>query len=593
MSETSLPKLCAIAQIATYPGQIKANTQKVISFIRRAKDLGAELVVFPELCLPSYGAMDLLFNRTYIQENIQALKEVAAESEGITVHIGFCDTDPNVLRPDGRPALFNSAAILRDGRLAAVQDKTLLPTYDIFDEARYFSPSRGIVVAKVGGISQGATICEDIWIEGYDRDPALDLAANGAALITNLSSSPFNLGKFDGRLKIVVDAARRSKRTILYANLVGAYDGFEGDVLFDGRSLAVCPDGRILGFAKAFAEDLLIVDLSGSQNLTPPALDEPTELYSALTLGIREYFHRLYGTYGRAPEKAIIGLSGGIDSAVIAALAADALGRERVLGVTLPSKYTSNETKGDAQLLARNLGIEFKTVSIEEQVSACERTLRADPDFKETSEGTAEENIQARLRMLDLMYYANKRNSIVLNTGNKTELALNNCTLYGDMVGGFSVLGDVDKDRVYALAEYINQRAGRDVIPRDTITRAPSAELKPNQTDAVVMGAMPQIIAPLVRDIIERGLSLPDALEKWSGQFDPKLIHSTFLKIDDAEYKRRQAAPAIRVTPHSFGVGRRVPMSHGFERETTAEESKKLARFPLQSAAQALGKKAG
>lgn len=562
----------ALAQIATYPGQIKGNTEKIIEHIKEAKEAGAKVVVFPELAIPGYGAMDLLFNRSYVDENIRALEKIRQESHGITVYVGFCDTDPTQKRPDGRPVLFNSAAIIRDGKIIGVQDKTLLPTYDIFDEARYFAKPRRSLVVEVDQINQGATICEDIWIAGYDRDPAKELKHKGAEFVANLSASPFNVGKFEDRAEVVKDTAVRTGLPVIYTNLVGCYDGFEGEIVFDGRSMVVAPNGKTIAFGKAFKEDLVLVDVFSNKELEIPKLSNVEELHDALVLGIREYFHRIGRAHGTELNKAIIGLSGGIDSAVVGALACEALGSCKVLGITMPSKYSSSETKGDAELLAQNLGMKFKTVPIAKEVAACEETLRADPEFKNLPEDVAEENIQARLRMINLMYYANKNRGLVLNTGNKTELALNNCTLYGDMVGGFSVLGDVDKDRVYELAEYINKRAGREVIPLTTITRPPSAELKPGQTDDMVMGAMPQVIAPMVRDIIEEGRSLTETIDLWKETFSPELILSTFRKIDDAEYKRRQSAPSIRVTPRSFGIGRRMPMSHGYEGTHTLEE---------------------
>ncbi|MBN8548519.1 MAG: NAD+ synthase [Deltaproteobacteria bacterium] len=554
----------AIAQIKSRPGHIDENTNKIIEYIAEAKKRGAQLVVFPELAIPGYCSMDLFFNKNYIADNLVALQRVRAASEGISVIVGFVDTIPGATRPGGRPVLYNSAAIIRDGKLIDVQDKTLLPNYEIFFEDRYFMPARERKVVDLGGIKVGSEICEDLWASGYGVDPTEELVKKGADLVVNLSASPFDLGKFPVRSGLVQGTAKNHSVPLVYANLVGGYDGYEGEVIFDGRSMVVGPDGRLAGMAKSFNEDLIIVDIAHPKPIALPEVPEVEELYDSLVLGIRDYFERINATMRRPFNYAVIGLSGGIDSAIVAALATEALGKDRVLGITLPSRYNSSATVSDAEQLAINLGIKFKSISIERQVSACEETLRSDPEFAGLPEDTAEENIQSRLRMLDLMYAANKLHGIVLNTGNKTELALDNCTIYGDMVGGVGVLADVDKDRIYELAEYINRRAGRDLIPVTTITRPPSAELKPNQTDDMVMGAAPQVIAPMMRSIVEENLSVTQALERFDGQFSPDLVRSSFQKLDRSEWKRRQAAQGFRVTKHAFGQGRRVPLSHGY-----------------------------
>jgi NAD+ synthase (glutamine-hydrolysing) len=554
----------AVAQITTDPGDIRKNAEKIVEYIQEARSKGADLVVFPELAVTGYCSMDLLWDRDYLSQNLAALQRIREATAGITVVVGFVDVDPNGSMSGGRPRIFNSAAIIRDRELLAVQDKTLLPNYDIFFENRYFAPPRGSHVVQAGTLKIGAEICEDLWTEGYAEDPADRLVRNGAELVVNLSASPFHLGKSPVRHALVSSTACEKKVPFVYANLVGAFDGFEGEVVFDGRSMIVGPNGKLVSAAAGFKEQLLISDIYAEQEMQLPEVEEVAELHDALVLGIKDYFRRV-GTLEKANFKAAyIGLSGGIDSAVVAALAVEALGPDKVVGLTMPSRYNSDETKGDARILAENLGIRFKSVSIEGQFQACADTFAQDEELSALPEGVAEQNIQARLRMLDLMYYANKTNGLVLNTGNKTEIALDNCTIYGDMVGGFSVLGDVDKDRVYALARYINQRAQREVIPVSTIDRIPSAELKPNQKDEEVMGADPQRIAPLVRSIIEEGLSLSEANRRFAADFGEPLIRRTFQRIDRSEWKRRQAAPGIRVTPHSFGIGRRMPISHGF-----------------------------
>lgn len=554
----------AVAQIATDPGAIAKNAEKIISFIQEAKAKGADLVVFPELTVTGYCSMDLLWDRDYLAANLAALQKIREATTGITAVVGFVDVDPNGALPGGRPKIFNSAAIIRDREILAVQDKTLLPDYDIFSENRYFAPPRGSHVVQAGPVKIGAEICEDLWTEGYSVDPAKRLVDQGADLVVNLSASPFHIGKMPVRLGLVSNTAKDKSVPFIYANLVGSFDGYEGEVVFDGRSMIVGRNGKVVSAADGFKEQLVISDIYAEQEVKLPEVEQVAELHDALVLGIKDYFRRV-GSIEKANFKcAYIGLSGGIDSAVVAALAVEALGPDKVIGVTLPSRYNSAETKGDAEVLARNLGIRFKSLPIESQLEACAQAFGADPDLAAAPEGVAEQNVQARLRMLDLMYYANKTQGVVLNTGNKTELALDNCTIYGDMVGGFSVLGDVDKDRVYELSRFINQRAGRELIPVSTIERVPSAELKADQRDSEVMGAEPEKIAPLVRTIIEEGLSLSEALGRFSQEWDEQLIRRTFQRIDRSEWKRRQAAPGIRVTPHSFGIGRRMPISHGF-----------------------------
>ena len=558
------PYRVAIAQISTDPGMIASNTEKIISYINEAKDKGADMVVFPELAIPGYCSMDLLWDKDYLAANLAGLQRIKEASRGITVIVGFVDVDPDGSLPGGRPKIFNSAAIIRDREILAVQDKTLLPDYDIFSENRYFAPPRGSRVVQAGPIKIGAEICEDLWTKGYSTDPAQTLVNEGAELVVNLSASPFHIGKLPVRLGLVSGTAKDKGVPLVYANLVGSFDGYEGEVVFDGRSMVVGKSGKVVGAAEGFTEQLIVSDIYGEKEIALPQVDRIAELHDALVLGIRDYFRRVGSLEKGNFRYAYIGLSGGIDSALVAALAVEALGADKVIGVTLPSRYNSAETRSDAEVLAHNLGIRFKTLSIESQFQACADAFATDPELVAAPEGVADQNVQARLRMLDLMYYANKTQGIVLNTGNKTELALDNCTIYGDMVGGFSVLGDVDKDRVYELSRYINARASREIIPVSTIERVPSAELKPNQKDSEVMGADPEKIAPLVRTIIEEGLSVSEALHRFSDSWDEALIRRTFARIDRSEWKRRQAAPGIRVTPHSFGIGRRMPISHGF-----------------------------
>jgi NAD+ synthetase len=550
----------AVAQIKTNPGQIAANTDKAVEKIEAAKKHGANLVIFPEATLNAYTSMDLQFNREYVRENLKALDRIKEASEGITVVIGFVDVEEARTRSGGRPELYNSAAVIKDGQIVSVQDKTHLPNYNLFFEDRYYSTPRQNGVVDLGDIKLGTTICEDIWAEeeGYAQNPAAELVEQGADLLVNLSASPFHLGKQETRQEIITGTAAKHHVPCVYTNLVGGFDGYEGEVVFDGRSMVADSEGNIIAAGKSFEEDLMIVDVFKPQEVAIPTMGEMEELHDALVLGIKDFAERC------GHPQLVIGLSGGIDSALVAALAVEALGPERVLGITMPSKYNSDETKGAAYELAANLGIQIKTVPIQGQVDATIETLRADPDLADSPEDVAEENVQARVRMTNLMYYANKVGGIVLNTGNKTERALNNFTIYGDAIGALGVLGDVDKDRVYALSRYINERAGEERIPIFSIETPATAELKEDQTDADVMGGEPEVMAPLVRAVIEEELSRQQTLERFGDQFTTAQIDNLFNRLDWAEGKGRQTVAAIKVTPRNFGNARKVPMSHGY-----------------------------
>jgi NAD+ synthase (glutamine-hydrolysing) len=552
----------AVAQIKTDPGKIEDNLHKCIQYIEQAKEQGAKLIVFPEATIPAYCSMDLLYNRTYIKDNLEAIQKIKEASKDIIVVIGFVDTNLESSSTGGRPKLYNSAGIFKDGELVAIQDKSLFPNYEIFFEDRYFSDAREQVIVDLGTIKLGTTICEDIWAnkEGYEKDPTANLVQNGADLIVNLSASPFHIGKFDSRSQLISELSAKHAVSCIYANLVGSYDGFEGEIVFDGRSLVTNSKGDVIGLGKSFSEDLLIVDIFRDTKITLSQSNPTAELHDALILGIQDYLRRV----NSSEKPVVIGLSGGIDSALVAALAVKALGPDRVIGVTMPSKYNSSETKGAAYDLAENLGIKIKTLPIQIATDTILNEINKDSDLSSLPQGVAEENVQARLRMINLMYYANKLHAIVLNTGNKTELAMNNCTIYGDMVGGFSVLGDVDKDRVYELSRYINDQAGKELIPEFSIVTPPSAELAPNQLDAHVMGDDPARIAPMIRDIVENGLTMSDIKEKYGEIYSESQLLNVLKRLDYSEWKRRQASPSIRVTPHAFGQGRRIPISHGY-----------------------------
>lgn len=547
----------AVAQIPSTPGRVGENLALILSRIEKAKAAGADLVVFPELSVPGYLAMDLCFNRAFLEEQKQAVDRIAEASRGIASVVGFIRREEGLLRPGGRPALYNSAAFINEGRVVGFQDKILLPDYNIFDEHRYFLSGVSQRVFSIKGIPVGIGICEDLWSKNYSRDPLKELRSLGSEIFINISASPFETGKFAQRLNVIIDAVQTHKVPLVYANLVGSYDGFDGEVVFDGRSVMISSDGSLLSIGKAFQEDLVFGDPFSDQPVSMPEWREIDEIHDALVTGIRSYFRRHGFT------RAFIGISGGIDSAVVAALACTALGSDNVVGVTLPSRYSSDGTRADALKLCTNLGCVFRNFLIEKPFGALLEVLKEDPEFSALPEDVTEENIQPRLRMAILYALANKLGGIVLNTGNKTELALGYCTIYGDMAGGLGVVADLNKARVYELAACINEREGREVIPKSIINRPPTAELRAGQLDEHGMGAPPQILAPLVDALVE-GMSYAEALERFQETFEPELIARTWKTLHSNEWKRRQASPGIRVTGSAFGHGRRVPLAHGF-----------------------------
>lgn len=540
-----------VAQITTYPGDILGNTTKIIETIKEAKAVGAQLVVFPELALPGYLSMDLFNDNSFIEQNKEALLAIAKETAGIAALIGFVDYE-ETLHVDGSYKKYNSVAFVQDGELKAVVDKTLLPTYDIFDEHRYFQPARNNKPVEIAGKQVGLLICEDMWGESYQLDLAKELVANGAQLIIDVSASPFHVNKLNERKKIINNIFKNHSVPLLYVNLVGSFDGYEGQVVFDGRSLWYDKNGTLQYQFDGFCEQTKLIDTQeqSEESFKPPADNDMEDLFQALVLGVRSYFE-ITGI-----PKAFIGLSGGIDSALVAAIAVEALGKERVIGLCMPSQYSSSGSVTDAQALAKNLGIRMDVVPIKEPFTSVKEALKV--SFKDRAEDVTEENIQARLRGLYLMAYANKFGGMVLSTGNKTELALGYCTLYGDMSGGLAVISDLSKMRVYALSEYINERAGKELIPVATITKPPSAELAADQTDESSFGASYEIISPLVQEYLE-DFATSTQLKK---KYPIDLVDSLVWKIHANEHKRRQAAPGIRVTKKAFGVGRRVPLAH-------------------------------
>ncbi|RME67796.1 MAG: NAD+ synthase [Verrucomicrobia bacterium] len=535
-----------LAQINTTVGDLRGNRERILAAYRELVDKGAELVVFPELVVTGYPPRDLLFKRRFVPDNIDSLHAIAAETGPVPALIGFVDRNPEARGL----AFFNAAAWCREGRVEAVARKCLLPTYDVFDEDRYFQAADAPTVVECSGRRIGITICEDIWTHPLVSprrrepiDPVAELKKAGVDLHINLSASPWHHGKEQLRSRLVTDGAVACGAPLVYCNAVGGND----ELIFDGRSLVASADGRILAGLPAFEESLSVVDLEGEPDIHPThEQEEMANIHDALVLGLRDYAHK------SGFRKAILGLSGGIDSAVTAVLAAEALGRENVTGVSLPSAISSEHSRNDARALAENLGIRFLTVPIAGIVEAASATLA--PVFEGTTPDVTEENLQARARGMVLMAMSNKFGSLLLTTGNKSELAVGYCTLYGDMAGGLAVISDLPKTKVYALARYMNRE--REIVPENTITKPPSAELRPGQVD---QDSLPpyEVLDAILKAYVEEGLSSADIIEQG---FDPDVVRDVIRKVDLNEYKRKQAAPGLKITPLAFGVGRRIPI---------------------------------
>ena len=536
----------ALAQLNTTVGDIAGNEGLVLEAYRRGVEAQVELVLTPELSLTGYPPRDLLLRESFIRANQAALERLAAAVGEVGLIVGFVGENP--VRP-GRP-LTNAAALLHRGRVVAIRTKTLLPTYDVFDEDRYFEPASENGVIHWEGRRLGLTICEDIWNDAefgvqrrYRPDPAAALVASGAQILINLSASPWQLGKEQRRSALLRSLARRHQVPVVYCNLVGGND----ELVFDGRSLAFNSAGGCLGEAAHFSSDFLIVDTEASGDRPLAPLADEALLHDALVLGMRDYV----GKCGF--RSVVLGLSGGIDSALVAALAVDALGAENVRGLALPTQFSSAGSIDDARSLAENLGIRFDVAPIQGSFEALKRQM--EPLFEGRPEDTAEENLQARLRGVTLMAMSNKFGSLLLTTGNKSELAVGYCTLYGDMCGGLAVISDLPKTWVYRVSRWMNR--DREIIPSSSITKAPSAELRPNQTDQDSLPPYEVLDAILEAYVVEDR----PAAEIIATGFSEADVRRVVRLIDLSEYKRRQAAPGLKVTSRAFGVGRRQPVA--------------------------------
>lgn len=542
----------ALAQINTTVGDVLGNESRILSAYEQAIAEGASLVVFPELTLTGYPPRDLLLRATLVEANLAALQRLAVRTNQVGLLVGFVGRSP---RQPGR-GLTNSVALLADGKIQAIRHKTLLPTYDVFDEDRYFDPAQSNTPVDFQGLKLGLTICEDLWNDEdfwserrYRPNPAADLVAAGANLILNLSASPWHLGKEKTRHAMLSGLAAKFRVPLAYCNLVGGND----ELVFDGVSCVFNSSGELLHQSPAFESHLAVVDLDMPASIPSETLSEEERIYRALVLGTRDYLHKC------GFQSVVLGLSGGIDSAVVACLAVAALGADHVRGLSLPSEYSSVGSLDDARDLARNLGIAYDVVPIQGPFLAMKDQLA--PVFIGRAEDTTEENLQARLRGVTLMAMSNKFGSLLLTTGNKSELAVGYCTLYGDMCGGLAVISDVPKTWVYRVAHWINEdslrRNGRILIPDPTITKPPSAELRPNQTD---QDSLPpyEVLDAILDGYVVKNQSHDQLME--SG-LDPVAVRRVVKLIDGSEYKRRQAAPGLKITTKAFGVGRRIPIA--------------------------------
>ncbi len=539
----------AICQINPIIGDFDHNTALIREAVNRARSSGCSLAIFPEMSLMGYPPKDLLLKPRFVTENLKRLEELSAEAHGTAILCGYVDRNPN---ETGKP-LINSAALLVEGRLAGKGGKRLLPTYDVYDETRYFEPSPRSLVFELGGIRWGVTVCEDIWnaidfpeVPRYDVDPVADLAAARIQVLVNISASPYNLDKGAVRLGILKQIAGKYDIPTIFCNQVGGND----ELLFDGSSMVVDQNGRLVRLGKQFEPDFIIWDTEKSyREIRDPWPEIEESVLKGLVMGTRDYAKKC------GFKRVLVGLSGGIDSSLVAWIATEAMGPENVMGVEMPSPFTSQMSREDAKKLSENLKIRFEEIPITPMFQSYLDALA--PLFKGLEEDQTEENIQARIRGNLLMALSNKFNALLLTTGNKSEFAMGYCTLYGDLSGGLAVISDVPKTLCYRLARYINRE--REIIPQRVITRPPSAELKPDQTDQDTLPPY-DILDDIMESSVEKNLSFEEIVARGH---DPAVVRDVLRRLAFNEYKRWQAPPGLRITTKAFGLGRRYPIARG------------------------------
>ncbi len=540
----------AIAQINTQIGHFSANVEKILQGIENAKKKKADLIVFPELTLTGYPPKDLLDKPSFIEKNLSALQQVVKKTRGIACILGF--VEPN--EEEVGKALYNAAAFIKEGKIQKIIRKRLLPTYDVFDESRYFEAGEESFVFPYKGRRIGLSICEDIWNDEsilgrklYPINPIEELAGQGADLLINISASPYSMGKRSLREKLLSKVAQASGNPLLYVNLVGGND----DLIFDGSSLVYDGDGKICNRLKSFEEDFQVIDIDQLKPEPYYQVHEMEKVRKALVLGIRDYMQK------SGFKKAILGLSGGIDSCLVATLAAEACGSKNVLGVSMPSPYSSQSSMSDAKALAKNLGIQYLTLPIGKIFKSYPDTLEW--DAKPRKVDVALQNIQARIRGNLLMALSNREGYLLLSTGNKSEMAVGYCTLYGDMAGGLAVISDLPKTLVFQLSRYLNKK--HRAIPESVFRKAPSAELAPNQKDQDDLPPY-ETLDEILKLYVEENKS-PAQIIKVG--YSKKMVQDIVSRVDRNEYKRQQAPPGLRISLKAFGYGRRIPLTNGFK----------------------------
>ncbi len=566
----------SMAQINLTVGDLKGNKDKIIDYMQRARKLGSDMVVFTELAVTGYPPEDLILKPQFVKDNLRTLREITKAAKGITAIVGYVDSNEYI---------YDAAAILHNGKVVHVYHKMLLPNYGVFDEYRYFKPGRHFPVITINGINIGVNVCEDIW---YADGPARTQAQAGAEIIITINASPYHKGKGKERERMLALRAKDNKVFIVYANTVGGQD----ELVFDGHSMILDPRGKLLATGKQFEEDLITHDIkltgperqevdafSGSvplenrgfietftirnrpriqkKRLPAARILKPypiiEEVYHALVLGTRDYLNKT------GFKDVVIGLSGGVDSSLVAAVAVAAIGKEHVRGVFMPSQFSSRESREDAADLARSLSIEMLTIPIHQPFNAFLNTLRG--VFARTKQDVTEENLQSRIRGIIIMALSNKFGWLVLTTGNKSEMSTGYATLYGDMAGGFAVIKDVPKTMVYDVCKCINRLAGRTVIPRRVLIKAPTAELRPNQKDSDSL-PLYDILDPILKAYVEDDLEFDEILKLG---FDRKTVERVIRLVDYSEYKRRQAPPGVKISPRGLGKDRRFPITNRYK----------------------------